>query len=97
LLLFENSLLSHRYWPRDVQHVEDTMYTPNLQMAVDMSVQQSWYIFIRCYLRSDNCLFKECRVPRLTRSKVQYQLPLCAINMHIYLCKHAGLLTISKA
>jgi hypothetical protein len=52
----------HKYWPSEVTHVEDTMYTPNLQMAVDISMKLSWCIFIRCYLRSDNCLFKECRV-----------------------------------
>jgi hypothetical protein len=62
--------LSHKYWPRDVKHVEGTMCSPNLQMAVDMSIQQSWFMFSRCYLRSDNCLFKECRVPKVTRSKV---------------------------
>jgi len=32
---------------------------PNLQMAVDMSIRQSWCIFLRCYLRSYTNIFKE--------------------------------------
>jgi len=47
--------LLHSCWPLDVKHAEDkVMCTPNLQMAVDMSMQQSCYIFLRCYLRSGN-------------------------------------------
>ena len=32
--VFEKLLLGHKFWPRDVQPVENlTMYTPNLQMG----------------------------------------------------------------
>ena len=56
--------MSHSYWPRDVKHAEDIVkYTQDRQIAVDMSIQLSWCMFLRYYSRSDSCFFKECRVP----------------------------------
>jgi hypothetical protein len=34
----------------------------NVRTAVDMSIQWSWYIFLRCYWRSDSCRLRERRV-----------------------------------
>jgi len=68
LLFFLNLLLSHKCWPRDVKLVENLrMYTPNLQTALGMSLQLSWYIFRRCYVQittlSLNVVFRKLVFP----------------------------------
>jgi len=42
LLFFEDLFLRHKCWSRDVKHVEGLIIcTPDLQMAVDTSIQYS--------------------------------------------------------
>jgi hypothetical protein len=62
-----------------------TIYTPNLQMAVGMSIQQSSYIFRGCYLSSDNCVLGDVVIRKLVCSKFgdlfTFMLPCIVIDL----------------
>ena len=64
-------MLSHKCWPRDVKHVENTTNTPNLQMAVGvcryngLGIYSLDVICVQITAFSKNVVFR-----KLTRSEL---------------------------